>query len=79
MPTFDTSLGTLTAVRVHLDGVLEWGEPIIAETESPGPGTYETIASVFVFNTENLWELDGPTEFHNFAYLIEGVSQEVAI
>ncbi len=79
MPTFDPSLGTLTAVRVHLAGVLEWGEPLIAETESPGPGTYETISSIFIFGNDATWEIDGPTEFHNFTYLIEGVSQQVAI
>lgn len=41
LPTFDSSLGTLTAVRVHLDGVMGWDDPLIAVTEWPGPGTYE--------------------------------------
>lgn len=77
MPTFDTSLGTLTAVRVHLDGLLQWGQPFVAETESPGPGTYETESAVFIYGNGGSWEFDGPTQFHNFTSYVEGASQNV--
>jgi hypothetical protein len=81
MPTFDSSLGTLNSVRIHLAGMLDWGQPFVAETETPNTvGTVQTLGSVLVFGNDGISrEIDAPTQTHKFRSEIDGFSGTMSI